>query len=114
MILELEHLIEPAILIILTVTGWGVRAMLKRQQETDHKIETMATELRSEMQRYIHHDTCEAHRAGIRARFDALENIMVQTHTTLTDRRSHLRDALDGMASRQQTVCDPFVNEVKG
>lgn len=114
MVLELEHIIEPAILIILTITGWGVRAMLKRQAETDHKIETLATELRSEMQHYTHKDTCRAHREGIYARVDVIHLDHERTLAAITDnKRADMRSAMEVMRNRQ-IECNDFETKVKG
>ena len=70
--LELEHLIQPVTLVLLTIVGWGVRAIWSQGKENDRKLDMLSQTLRSEMQNYTHKETCRAHREGIQAQIDAL------------------------------------------
>ena len=64
-------IVQVCTIALLTVVGWGVRAILKRQDQAFKKIEDLGVELRTEMQQYIHKDTCLAHREGIIARIES-------------------------------------------
>lgn len=111
---ELMDVIKAAGFVVLTLTGWGVRAVLKEQRDVKHEIKTLATELRSEMQQYTHRDTCKAHRDGINARLDVIHHDHERTLAMIaSDRRVRLHDALEGIEQRQAT-CEHFDDVVKG
>ena len=58
--LELQHLIQPVTLFLVSVVGWGVRALLSRQKELDRKIDALRKEFHAEMHEYVRNETCQA------------------------------------------------------
>lgn len=75
MSVSLEMLVQIAVFIILTVVGWGVRAIWNRLLSFEDKMDGLRKELHAEVQFYVHESTCKAHRDGINEKINALSAV---------------------------------------
>ena len=69
-------LIQPAILIILTVVGWGIKNINANIRHLDDKVDslrvTLRDELRAELKEYQRRETCRIHREQITAQLEKM------------------------------------------
>lgn len=70
--LEMSEFIQPVTFIIVTMIGWGVRAIWSKVNGFDKKIDDLRIEMHKELQEYERKETCRAHREALLNRVDSL------------------------------------------
>lgn len=71
--LIMTELVQPATFILVSVIGWGVRAIWGKVCDFDKKIDNLRAEMHAELQEYERKETCRAHREAI---IHKIESIM--------------------------------------
>lgn len=68
----ITEFIQPITLILVTVIGWGVKAVWNKVCSFDVKIDNLRSEIHDELQEYERKETCRAHREAINQRIDSV------------------------------------------
>ena len=71
--LGFNDLTQYALLILISVVGWGVRAVWSIVRRYDKKFDDFRAEIHVEMREYVQQATCRAHRDAIQRQFDDIQ-----------------------------------------
>lgn len=74
-LLAMTELIQPLILALVTVIGWGVKAIWGKVCGFDKKIDDLRAEIHAELQEYERKETCRAHREAIMDKIDHIARV---------------------------------------
>ena len=125
MTLELSfwHVIQPITLIIVTIIGWGIKAVWRlvkenneKTEKVDGKIDALRNEIHAELQHYVHVGTCQGHREGINARLCVIYQEYERTLALYAEnRRNRQQNVFDTIVHKQERACDNFFEkDIKG
>ena len=87
--LTYSDLIQPVTFPLLTIVGWGVKAIWGKVCAFDNKIDAIRREMHEELKEYARKEECKAHREAIQHKIDAMSKIhgycMTQNGLALVD-----------------------------
>ena len=71
-LLDMSKILQPIILILLTVIGWGVKNIIGKINNFDRKLDNLRHEIHEELKEYTRKEICLSHRDYINKRIDSL------------------------------------------
>ncbi|MBQ9536601.1 MAG: hypothetical protein IJU79_02300 [Desulfovibrionaceae bacterium] len=120
-LLAMTELIQPLILALVTVIGWGVKAIWNKVRDSDKKIDDLRNEIRAELQEYERKETCRAHREALDNKIKHIATVygvcMTKTGMAVVDinnvrQMSELRNMLSPELRKQHTDSCQFKQDM--